>query len=446
MQRKSMRYGLIGLLALGLALSGCSAMGSSGSSSLSASGVVETVEIAVAPELAGRVAEVYVAEGDAVQAEDPLLRLDGEMYLVQRKLAVTSLELAEAELDSARTGLDMAQASLQAAETGVDVAAATTEAKLLPAEQDLKSLYDNADVTKAAASKAVADANRALREAQYQLDNFTIPTDQQDLTPMQAVDVMRAHLDEARNAFKPYKYLSSGNSTRERLKDDLDEAQSDYDAAVRRLEYVTAVGQAHAALDKAKQDLEKVQNGPNPDAVAALEARIAAIKVAPKEAQAALDQAHGGVKQAQTRLDQADKGVQQAQANLELLDTQIEKLIIKAPAEGVVMVRSVEPGEVVQPGFTVLTLGQLNDLTIKVYIPEDLYGKINLGDKAQVSSDSFPNQTFEAVVVSIADQAEYTPRNVQTKNDRATTVFAIKLSIANPEGKLKPGMPVDVQF
>jgi HlyD family secretion protein len=446
MQRKSMRYGLIGLLALGLALSGCSAMGSSGSSSLSASGVVETVEIAVAPELAGRVAEVYVAEGDAVQAEDPLLRLDGEMYLVQRKLAVTSLELAEAELDSARTGLDMAQASLQAAETGVDVAAATTEAELLPAEQDLKSLYDNVDVTKAAASKAVADANRALREAQYQLDNFTIPTDQQDLTPMQAVDVMRAHLDEARNAFEPYKYLSSGNSTRERLKDDLDEAQSDYDAAVRRLEYVTAVGQAHAALDKAKQDLEKVQNGPDPDAVAALEARIAAIKVAPKEAQAALDRAHGGVKQAQTRLDQADKGVQQAQANLELLDTQIEKLIIKAPAEGVVMVRSVEPGEVVQPGFTVLTLGQLNDLTIKVYIPEDLYGKINLGDKAQVSSDSFPNQTFEAVVVSIADQAEYTPRNVQTKNDRATTVFAIKLSIANPEGKLKPGMPVDVQF
>jgi multidrug resistance efflux pump len=392
------------------------------------------------------VAEVYVSEGDSVKSGDPLFQLDGEMYLAQRKVAVTSLESAEAELDSAGTGLNMARASLQAAETGVDVAEAKTEAELRPAEQDLKDLYDNAEVAKAAASKAVADANRALREAQYQLDNFSVPTEQQSMTPMQAVDAMRANLDQARKAFEPYKYFSSGNTTRERLKDDLDEAQSNYDSAVRRLEYVTAVEQAKAALDKAEKDLEKVQNGPDPDAVASMEARIAAIKAAPKEAQAALDQAQVGVDQAQTRLVQADKGVQQAQAQLELTDTQIEKLIIKAPVDGVVMVRSVQPGEVVQPGFTVLTLGQLSDLTIKVYIPEDLYGKINLGDKAQVSSDSFPNQTFEAVVVRIADQAEYTPRNVQTKNDRATTVFAIKLSVTNPDGKLKPGMPVDVQF
>jgi multidrug resistance efflux pump len=392
------------------------------------------------------VAEVYVSEGDSVKSGDPLFQLDGEMYLAQRKVAVTSLESAEAELDSAGTGLNMARASLQAAETGVDVAEAKTEAELRPAEQDLKDLYDNAEVAKAAASKAVADANRALREAQYQLDNFSVPTEQQSMTPMQAVDAMRANLDQARKAFEPYKYFSSGNTTRERLKDDLDEAQSNYDSAVRRLEYVTAVEQAKAALDKAEKDLEKVQNGPDPDAVASMEARIAAIKAAPKEAQAALDQAQVGVDQAQTRLVQADKGVQQAQAQLELTDTQIEKLIIKAPVDGVVMVRSVQPGEEVQPGFTVLTLGQLSDLTIKVYIPEDLYGKINLGDKAQVSSDSFPNQTFEAVVVRIADQAEYTPRNVQTKNDRATTVFAIKLSVTNPDGKLKPGMPVDVQF
>jgi HlyD family secretion protein len=446
MQRKSIHFGFVAILAVGLTLTGCSALGGGGAASLSASGVVETVEIAVAPELAGRVAEVYVAEGDAVQTGDPLLRLDDEMYLAQRKLAVTSLGLAEAELDSAGTGLDMARASLQAAETGVDVALANTEAELRPAEQDLKDLYDNAEVAKAAAGKAVADANRALREAQYQLDNFSVPTEQQSMTAMQAVDAMRARLDEARNAFEPYKYFSSGNSTRERLKKDLDEAQSNYDSAVRRLEYVTAVEQAKAALDKTEQDLEKVENGPDPDAVAALEARITAIKATPMEAQAALNQAQVGVDQAQTRLDQADKGVQQAQANLDLIDTQIEKLIVKASVDGVVMVRSVQPGEVVQPGFTVLTLGQLNDLTIKVYIPEDLYGKINLGDKAQVTSDSFPNQTFEAVVVRIADQAEYTPRNVQTKNDRATTVFAIKLSVTNPEGKLKPGMPVDVQF
>jgi HlyD family secretion protein len=81
-----------------------------------------------------------------------------------------------------------------------------------------------------------------------------------------------------------------------------------------------------------------------------------------------------------------------------------------------------------------------------VFIPENKYGQINLGDQARLSSDSFPEQTFDAKVIRIADRAEYTPRNVQTQEERVTTVYAIELSVSNPEGKLKPGMPVDVLF
>ena len=75
-----------------------------------------------------------------------------------------------------------------------------------------------------------------------------------------------------------------------------------------------------------------------------------------------------------------------------------------------------------------------------------MWGKINLGDRATLTADSFPNKTFDVVVIRIADQAEFTPRNVQTKEERQTTVCAIELSVTDSDGKLKPGMPADVEF
>ena len=88
----------------------------------------------------------------------------------------------------------------------------------------------------------------------------------------------------------------------------------------------------------------------------------------------------------------------------------------------------------------------MSKLTITVYLSEDRYGEVNVGDEVTFTADSFPNQTFNAVVTRIADQAEFTPRNVQTKEERQTTVYAIELEVDNPDGKLKPGMPVDVTF
>ena len=95
---------------------------------------------------------------------------------------------------------------------------------------------------------------------------------------------------------------------------------------------------------------------------------------------------------------------------------------------------------------TTMTIAQLDTLTVTVYISEDHYGEVSLGQNASLSVDSFPDETFSATVTRIADQAEYTPRNVQTKEERQTTVYAIELSVENLDGKLKPGMPVDVTF
>ena len=111
-----------------------------------------------------------------------------------------------------------------------------------------------------------------------------------------------------------------------------------------------------------------------------------------------------------------------------------------------ILTRNIEPGEYVQPGAAALSMGNLAQLTITVYVPEDRYGQIHLGQAARVQVDSFGGLKFEAVVTTIADQAEFTPRNVQTVEGRSSTVYAIKLSVTDPQGKLKPGMPADVTF
>jgi multidrug resistance efflux pump len=163
-------------------------------------------------------------------------------------------------------------------------------------------------------------------------------------------------------------------------------------------------------------------------------------------AAASLAQAQANLAQAETKVTQAQAAIDQAQAQLDLLDVQMSKLVVSAAVDGVVLSRSIEPGEVVQAGAVALTLARLDQLTITVYLPEDRYGEVDLGEAAEVRVDSFPDRVFTASVRRIADQAEFTPRNVSTDSGRRTTVFAIELSVDDPAGQLKPGMPADVTF
>jgi multidrug resistance efflux pump len=156
--------------------------------------------------------------------------------------------------------------------------------------------------------------------------------------------------------------------------------------------------------------------------------------------------AQRGVDQAQEAYNQSQKAVAQMQANLDLLDAQLAKLKVDAPLDGVILSRNVEPGEYVVPGTTALTMADLSVLTITVYVPENRYGEVKLGQQAKVTVDSFPGVIFTAEVIHVADSAEYTPRNVQTVEGRSSTMFAIKLKVDDPEGNLKPGMPADVSF
>jgi len=436
------------IIALILFATGCDSLNLTGGdeAGLQASGIVEAVDVIVSPEQAGRVAEVYAGEGDQVQSGDPLFVLEDKTLVAHHELALADLESAQANLGTAQAGLELAKANLRAAEVNVEAANAAAEVQLLPVQQALDDLHDNVEVARGEALKVVSVANRAERDAQYQLDNFTVPINHQEYSAMEAVSVMKERLDQAREKFEPYKYKSSSDAVRKKRKEDLEDAQSDFDSAVRRLEYETNLKKAQANQDKAIQDLADLQDGPDPDDVAVLEAQITANKIVPKQAEAAAEGVKVGVIQAQSMVEQAEAAVAQAQAALNLLDIQKEQHIVRSAVDGVVLVRNVEPGEVIQPGIAAMIIGQLDKLTVTVYIPEDRYGQINLGDNATVSADSFPDEVFSAVVIRIADQAEYTPRNVQTQEDRRTIVFAIELAVDDPQGKLKPGMPADVEF
>lgn len=145
-------------------------------------------------------------------------------------------------------------------------------------------------------------------------------------------------------------------------------------------------------------------------------------------------------------MDQVRSGLLQAKAAEKIIDIQLEKTSVTAPAEGTILINNLTVGELVGAGTVAMTIAQLDEVSLVVYVPEDVYGLIQLNQKVSVEVDSYPNKTYPGQVVSIAQEAEFTPRNVQTVEGRKSTVFAIEIRIENPNNELKPGMPADVDF
>jgi len=134
----------------------------------------------------------------------------------------------------------------------------------------------------------------------------------------------------------------------------------------------------------------------------------------------------------------------QAAAALAEQQSYVHDLSILSPLQGTVLTRNVELGEHVNPGSPLFTLVDLNKLYLKVYVPEPDIGKVRLGALARVYVDAFPEQHFNARVSRVAGSAEFTPKSVETREERVKLVFAVELSVAeNPDGVLKPGMPAD---
>lgn len=163
---------------------------------IQASGTIEATEVIISPEISGRVVEVTAQKGQRVEAGQPLLKLDDELLQAQRQRTAAALETAQANLITAQAGVEAAQSALRAADTGLEVARANAQAELLVAQKSLDDLYENATVARTEKERARAAADRAVRDAQYLLDNFTVPTSQEKLTAVEAITVTRQLLDK----------------------------------------------------------------------------------------------------------------------------------------------------------------------------------------------------------------------------------------------------------
>lgn len=144
--------------------------------------------------------------------------------------------------------------------------------------------------------------------------------------------------------------------------------------------------------------------------------------------------------------DQSKTNFESASAALETAKNSYDNTDIKAPISGVILVRAIEPGELANIGTPIVTMADLSEVKLTVYIPEKDVGKVQLGQEVAVSVDSYPNEKFMGKVIYISDKAEFTPKVIQTKEERTTQVFGIKVKIPNPDQKLKPGMPADAEF
>ena len=442
---------------------------------LRASGTIEAVEVNVSPETAGKVKEALVEEGQAVKTGDPILRLDESLLTAQRQVAQSGVDSAHNALLTAQSAYNLAQAQYDAAVTAAraqqGAARLTDWLSRAPGQFNQPLWYFSQDEQITAAQAEVDASQQALEKAQADLDQVVKSLNNADFVTAET------RLADARISYLVAKSVHDhAQATGGKVSPDdislpeLPALAPSYKIRIRIAKGLSSnsgdvIASAQDSLDAAQTELQDAQQAYdallNTDAADRVLKTRAALSVARERHEVALDNlsrlqtgeyssqvkiAALALDQAKSALQQAQGAVNQAEANLALLDTQLNKLTVYAPIDGVILTRNVEPGEFVQPGASAITMADLSELTITVYVPEDRYGEISLGQQAIVTVDSFPNETFTARITFISDQAEYTPRNVQTVQGRSATVYAVKLKVSDPDGKLKLGMPADVVF
>ena len=397
---------------------------------LTASGFIEAEEVTVAPELGGRVVELLVKEGDEVETGQVLTRLDGTLLEAQIEVAQAALDVAQAGLAQAQAGvrpeqIRQAEAALAQAEAGRDGA--------FQAWQDVIAIRDNpqdldAQIVQARAQVAAAEA--ALAQATAWKDAAEIADD--------AYHEGMADLQEAKEELQKIP---------EEFRPSLPGLQLDVHLIPNAYwKSWVGVNTAQAGLDGARTalaNLYAIRDNPQElnAQVDAMEAEYNAAVAAVEMAQAQLDAMRAGATEEEIAIAEAQ--VEQAQASVESLTVLRDKQTLFAPVGGLVLELNIHEGELAAPGAAILVLGDLDHVTLTVYVPEDKLGQVRVGQEVQVGVDSFPGRVFTGSVVAIANEAEFTPRNVQTQEERVNMVFAVDVRIPNPDHALKPGVPAD---
>ncbi len=378
---------------------------------LRASGAVEGTEIAVSAELGGRVAAVAAAEGDRVAAGQLLIRLDGSELEARRGQALAAVAAAKADLARVTAGPQPARV-------------AQTQAQVAQAEAAL-----------AGARAGLADA-RKLRENPLDLGGQINSAQAQVQAAASQVDLARANL-KASQVLQESVQPNTGS--------DIDRTKrAIYDQQVAAAAALVRAAQAQQqSTQAALAQLLVIRRQP-----IALDAAVHKAEGQALQASASVTVALAVLAQVQTPAQPeavalAQTKVAQAETAVALLDVTLGKLRLFSPVTGTVASRMIHAGEVAQPGMALLTLVDLSQVKLAIYVPASQIGQVKLGQAAQVTVDAYPGRQFAGSATHIADQAEFTPKNIQTQEERVKTVFRVEIALENPDAALKPGMPAD---
>lgn len=448
MKQKTIKITTLVIL-VSLVFSGCSLFEKdTESKTLTASGTILADIVEISPEVSGKVVEIEMTEGQYVSAGDLLFRIDDEILQAQYDQAQAAIAVAEANVSVTKEQLTSASLQTQLAEQGARLqaieqgqSAYLNWSLTVPDAFDLPYWYFQKEESINAAESEVDSARVSLEKEITNLEKVEDRASSEDFLALEQ-DLANAR---ARYLTAQQTLQQSQFSTAENAEILQEKAQNGYDSAL-------------ADLDALQLEYSQILTSAAAEEILEARAMVAVATVRYENASLQLDllqtggdsiqvqAARAAEKNAAALVDQANAGLLQAKAAAKLIDIQLVKTAVTTPTEGTILVSHLQVGELVGAGMVAMTIGRLDEVSLVVYVPEDVYGLIQLNQKVTIQVDSYPNKTYTGQVVTIAQEAEFTPRNVQTVEGRKATVFAIEIRIKNPNNELKPGMPADVDF
>ena len=396
------------LLIVAATVPSCAERTETAATPLEATGVIQVEEVRIASEFQGTVSHVLVDAGLGVGIGEPVVLLESSSVEASVGQAQEALETARLELDVVLAeprpealAAKQAQVALAEAKRAGAYAACQAAFGVLQEPQELQAEILAAEAQAALAAQNVQFARADYHQSERARDDAEWNTPQRQVLELElqaknaAWDAARADEQMAHVALKHLR----------RMRDEPIGFQ-----ALANMEwgkYLVAV----AATQVARVQLEDVEAGPTAAEVAVAEANVTL-----------------------------------ALAQLALAQTQLNRLTLRSPVDGTVVERMTHAGETAVPLGTLLTVADLSEVYVTLFVSGTSVGHTRLGQRVDVTVDSFPQRTFEGQVIHIADQPQYTPMNVATKEERVNTVYGVKVVLPNSEGLLKPGMAADAVF
>lgn len=357
-------------------------------SGLWVSGTIELTEVDCAFRISGEIDELRFDEGDSVKEGDLIARLDDRELQDRRKKAEASLRMAESRISQLLVAIEHQERNSQGL-------IAQARARLAASRARLKELVKGSRPQEIQEARADVDRTQSeLRKARLEWERAQRLFDSQTISKRQ------------------------------------------WDAAKASFEM------ARAQCERTKEKYDLIWEGPRKETIEAARSQVAEARAALQVAEATRLKAQELRKELETA--RAQVGV--ARADLDLAETLLTETRLHAPLSGVVLSKNMERGEIALPGSSLLTLGDLKKVWLRAYINETDLGRVTVGQSAEIFTDTYPDKAYRGRLSFISSKAEFTPKQIQTKEERVRLVYRVKIDVDNPLMELKSGMPADARI